>query len=444
METIASLPPPAQAPGHFRFTSKVGEHLLVVPHSRVYDLTPMLAEWLDDPAETRRVADLLGEAAPGEVSLDDVVVPSVQSLSLNVSSGCNLSCGYCYADRGSFLGRQSKSMTAEVAFAGVDALFEQADPRAPVTVGFLGGEPLINRQLVHGTVHYAEQQAARRGLDLRFSITTNGTLLRDDDVQLLRGRRFAVTVSVDGDAVTHDRQRPLAGRGRSGSFAALARGMAPLLAEPGLAQISARVTVGRNTLQLEERVAAILALGFEEVGISPLRVAADHSELGDDDWDPYLSGLIGLAEIELDRVRRGLGIRLTNLAVALKQIHRGASSPYPCGAGGGYFSLSADGKWYACHRAIGDAEYQLGENGQLDEAQRAAFLKARHVHAQTDCANCWARYLCSGSCHQEAGARTPGSCGFIRSWLHYCLSSYCELSSSHPSFFASANQESER
>jgi len=439
METIASVPLPAEAPQHFRFSSKVGEHLLVVPHTRVYDLTPSLAAWLDDATETRRVAELLGETAEGEAALDDVVVPSVQSLSLNVASACNLSCGYCYADRGSFLGRQAKSMTREVARSGVDALFEQADPGAPVTIGFLGGEPLINRQLVHDIVHYAEAKAAPLGLDLRFSITTNGTLLREEDIALLRARRFAVTVSIDGDALTHDRQRPLANKARSGSFAALARGIAPLLEDPGRAQISARVTVSRNTLQLRERVEAILALGFTEVGISPLRVAADQSELGDADWTPYLEGLTGLAELELERVRRGLGIRLTNLAVALKQIHRGASSPYPCGAGGGYFSLSADGKWYACHRAIGDADYQLGENGKLDDSERAAFLKARHVHAQTDCASCWARYLCSGSCHQEAGSRTPQSCGFIRNWLHFCLQAYCELSSSHPSYFAAAN-----
>ena len=134
------------------------------------------------------------------------------------------------------------------------------------------------------------------------------------------------------------------------------------------------------------------------------------------------------ANIELDRARTGLPIRLTNLAVALKQLHRGAASPYPCGAGGGYFSVAADGRWYACHRAVGDDRFRLGDNTGLDADRRRAFLLSRHVHAQESCGACWARYLCSGACHQEMRGRTEASCDFIRAWLDFCLRAYCELS----------------
>ena len=57
------------------------------------------------------------------------------------------------------------------------------------------------------------------------------------------------------------------------------------------------------------------------------------------------------------------------------------------------------------------------------------------VHAQTDCRTCWARYLCSGGCHQETRARTDAGCDFIRAWLDFCLASYCELSSARPEHF---------
>src|ERR1700722_7590855 len=68
-------------------------------------------------------------------------------------------------------------------------------------------------------------------------------------------------------------------------------------------------------------------------------------------------------------------IRLTNFAVALKQIHAGASSPYACG--GGYFSVAADGDWYACHRAVGDERYRLGSASTLDGNRGRLFLEAR-------------------------------------------------------------------
>jgi uncharacterized protein len=150
--------------------------------------------------------------------------------------------------------------------------------------------------------------------------------------------------------------------------------------------------------------------------------------LRDDDWPAYLAALKRVAQGEIDRCRAGLPIRLTNLAIALKQIARGASSPYPCGAGGGYFSVAADGRWYACHRAVGKPEFEMGDSSGLDDARRHRFLAERHVHAQTDCRRCWARYLCSGACHQEAGARSAAACDFIRGWLEFCLGVYCELS----------------
>jgi len=148
--------------------------------------------------------------------------------------------------------------------------------------------------------------------------------------------------------------------------------------------------------------------------------------------------MIEVAQPELERAYRGESIRLTNLAVALKQLYRGASSPYPCGAGGGYFSVAANGDWYACHRAIGAPAYRMGNNAGLEPGRRIEFLTERHVHSQSACRQCWARYLCSGGCHQEASSRTDSSCGFIRGWLEFCLSAYCDLTQRRPEFFASA------
>jgi hypothetical protein len=54
----------------------------------------------------------------------------------------------------------------------------------------------------------------------------------------------------------------------------------------------------------------------------------------------------------------------------------------------GYFSVSAQGRWYACHRAIGQADFELGSNSGLDVERRRDFLARRNVHAQTDCGQC--------------------------------------------------------
>jgi uncharacterized protein len=409
-----------------RFRSGAGEHLLVIPFSRIYDLPPATAAAFD-PADPLVAA--LCAPSGGEVPLDRIEEPAPQSLSLNVSSSCNLGCTYCYAARGGFGGLQAAPMRWQTARAAVDRLLAVAEPSRPITIGFLGGEPFANRSLIHAAVAYAAAAGARLGLDVRFSVTTNGTLLRAPDLELLRRHPFAVTVSLDGPASVHDAQRPQH-RGRSGSWARAVDRVAPLLAAPGCAKLAARATVTRHNFDLVGRLEVLAGLGFPEVGFSPLRVAPEAAgPLREQDWPCYLAALVRAARLELARLSRGLPIRLTNLGVALKQLHRGASSPYPCGAGGGYFSVAADGRWYACHRAIGQPAYELGSNAGLDGARRRRFVESRHVHAQTDCRSCWARYLCSGGCHQEAEARTAASCDFIRGWLDFCLATYCELRS---------------
>lgn len=199
--------------------------------------------------------------------------------------------------------------------------------------------------------------------------------------------------------------------------------------------MAARATVTRSNLELPGRFDQILGLGFIDVGFSPVRRSGGADELGAEDWPRYLAACIELGRRELDGALEGGPIRFANFAVALKQLWRSSSMPYPCGAGGGYFSVATDGTWYACHRAIGDRTYALGDNQTLDEPKRAQFLRERHVHSQAECRRCWARYLCSGICHQEASARSDSSSGFIRGWLDFCLEAYCELLAGRPEWF---------
>jgi uncharacterized protein len=258
---VPTVAPPPHAPNVHRFRSRAGEHVLLVPFSAIYDL----ANPNDDPAALIEAALLAGSAI--EPPLDTIAEPMPQSISLNVSNRCNLSCVYCYASRGDFHGAQDTPMTWDLAQAAVDRLLIGASRDAPVTIGFLGGEPFANRALIHATVAYARAEGARLGFDVRSSVTTNGTLLREDDIALLRRHPFAVTVSIDGSPTRHDRQRPRARTGL-GSWSRMAERVAPLLASPGQAKLAARATVTRDDLDIADRIETIAALGFPEAGVS--------------------------------------------------------------------------------------------------------------------------------------------------------------------------------
>jgi uncharacterized protein len=413
--------PEATAPGWKTFGSAAGSHVLVVEGSRIFDLPDAFRVALD--ARDPQAADALARALQDvqRVVMDQPSPVAPQSLSLNVSSSCNLGCGYCYAGRGGFAGAQRGQMSWPTARAAIDQLLTTSLRSAPVTIGYIGGEPFANRTLIHKATRYATTRGRALGQDVRFSVTTNGTLVNTDDIALLRQHPFAVTVSLDGGRAVHEHQRPGA------DFSKLVRAVTPLIAQPGRAKVCARATITREDFDLIGRFDAIGEVGFDDIGFSPVRMGPDVHALIDDDWTRCLQAYTQLGAREVRRLAAGQRSAFSNLVVALKQIHRGACAPYPCGAGGGYFSVATDGRWYACHRAIGDDRFLMGDSTGLDDARRADFLAKRHVHAQTDCQSCWARYLCSGSCHQEAAARSPASCDFIRGWLEFCLAAYGSL-----------------
>jgi uncharacterized protein len=211
----------------------------------------------------------------------------------------------------------------------------------------------------------------------------------------------------------------------------------PLLDNPGSARVAARVTVARDDLRVLERVEALADAGFREVGVSPLRKSADPDlELRGEDWAAFLAEMVRAGQVERGRILRGGAWRFSNLAIALKELHRGSCRPLPCGAGNGYVSLSARGEYFTCHRVVDQGPYRLGSLTEgLDQAARRRFLEARHVEAQEPCRSCWARYLCGGGCHVEVIAAGRTGCDYIRGWLDYCLRFYDELLTERPDLF---------
>jgi uncharacterized protein len=409
------------------FRSRIGEHVLVLRGTQILDLPSGVQAADLDPAALDQFFDY-GDS----FGLDTVPRIAPQGISLNVTSACNLGCAYCYADRGRFSGHQRGAMSGSTAEAAVNTLLASSDRTARATVGFLGGEPFLHPAFVHEVVDYATRRAAELGQPIGFSATTNGTRLRHADHELVRTRRFALTVSIDGGRSTHDllRRNLLGG----GTFDEVIAGITPLLAEPGLATVTARATVTAGHLDLTERYDALVVEGFGRVGFSPVRLG--FGALGETDWPTWTEASIALAERELGVLLGGGDTGYDNFTTALRRLHSGWSAPFPCGAGGGYASVSTDGRWYACHRAIGNEDYALGEgDSEVDPERQAAFLADRHVDRIEPCTSCWARYLCSGGCHQEAPARTDASCSAIRDWLDFCLDAYCTLSAARPDWF---------
>jgi uncharacterized protein len=416
------------------FDTADGPHVLLANASRIYGLPAAEAARLTEALQLAEAAPLdallheWGLHARGTVDDQPLADPPVRALSLAVAQKCNLGCTYCYAQEGDF-GGAAVSMPLATALASVDLLLSDAGPGDRVNLAFMGGEPLLNRPVLQAATTYAARRARERGTTLTFSLTTNGTLLTEEDGEFLEAHGFAVTISLDGVGEVHDRLRPC--KGGQGSYERILRRVEPLLARQRRMQVSARVTVTPQNLDLRATLNEFIHLGFHSVGFSPMLTSpTGRAEMDAEALAQMLAGMVECGE-EFDRqVLASHRYPFANMTLAMQQLHRGTHRPYPCGAGAGYLGVAATGELAACHRFAGDEAGALGSlAGGLDRGRQRQWLAERHVHRQHPCQGCWARY-------HEVLQRGRKACDFIRGWLHYALGAYVRLSARQPAFFA--------
>jgi uncharacterized protein len=422
------------------FTSELGPHLLLVDGSRIFDIDAdayadlEIAQAQNDNTSVEALLREFGLDHQPYVDDEPIIAPQVRALSLAVAQKCNLGCQYCYAQGGSF-GGPSKGMPAETAVRAIEMLFRGAAPGERVNLAFMGGEPLVARDVIRLSTQRAEQLSRETGAPVGFSITTNGTLVTPDDGEFFEEHGFSVTVSLDGIGETHDRLRPY--KSGRGTFARIMANIAPLLRMQRRMQVSARATVTVHNLQLRDTLDQLIALGFHSVGFSPLlRSPTGTDELGHAELEVMLDQMIACGEEFERRVIAGQRYPFANMVNAMRELHRGTHRPYPCGAGAGYLGVSADGDLAACHRFVGDEEGAMGNlDTGVDLRRQTIWLTQRHVHRQEPCKTCWARYMCGGGCHHEVIRRGRPACDYIRGWLHYNLGAHSRLVAQRPDYF---------
>jgi uncharacterized protein len=369
--------------------------------------------------------------APSHAAPVPVRVP-VRTISLALAATCNLGCSYCYAGQGSF-GGTARDMSLDVAKKAVDGFLGGARRGDAVRLVFLGGEPLANREVFYGATRYAHRQAALAGVRASFSITTNATLLTADDAAFLDSYGFAVTISVDGVGTVHDRLRPAKGGG--GTYRRVVERANLLLSrQPRHCHVAARVSVTPANLGLQNTLAEFARLGFDSVQFSPvLSSPSSRGEMNATELRTMLGEMIACGELFEQRLANGEVLPFANVVSTLQRIHRGTRDEYPCGAGGSYLGISAEGQFYACHRFVGDERAGMGDvKAGVDTGKQAHWLASRNVRFQEPCRGCWARHLCGGGCHYEVINRGRTACDYIRGWLHYCIGVYVRLREHEP------------
>ncbi len=398
---------------------------------------------LDRLHDTLEELEALGVLSPTEGRIDPTpdamlpfMEPSIGSLTAFVTSGCNFSCAYCYAQTASGAGAGGH-MSFETGRRLLDLLLAGADRRREIRFHFLGGEPLLNMPVITRLIDHGRTHASKLGKRIRFGLTTNGALLTEELVRYFLAHQVGVTVSLDGPQDVHDALRSTA-RGR-GTYSDVLQAVTPLLrARP----TRARVTITRRCLDITRIVEHLLRAGFAEVGVSPVQSSEPDLALRDEDHARILDEYRSLADRYLEEARHGRVYGFANLANLLRQIHAGRGQAYPCGAGIQLFAADVDGTLYPCHRFAGLEAYALGDQERgIDRDRQARWLRQARVDSRPDCRCCWARYICGGGCYHltvtalgNVTRKTASLCPHLREWYELGLTTYAELAETCPEF----------
>jgi len=157
--------------------------------------------------------------------IDDYLDRKIAKMTLQLTQACNLRCSYCvYSDINNESQRthSAKRMSFETAKKAVDFLWEHSVDSQSVNIGFYGGEPVIEFNLMKQVVEYAEELFF--GKRITFSITTNGTLFNDEIIEYLVKHDINLAVSLDGPEEIHNKSRRFAANGQ-GSFQMVSENM---------------------------------------------------------------------------------------------------------------------------------------------------------------------------------------------------------------------------
>ena len=318
----------------------------------------------------------------------------VKALCLHVSHDCNLRCKYCFASTGDFGTGHRMTMDFETAKRAIDFVIEKSGHRRNIEVDFFGGEPLMAMDTVKKTVEYARSIEKEHGKCFRFTITTNGVLLDDENIDYINREMSNAVLSMDGRPCINDEVRKTVNG--KGSYDVIVPKFQKLVAGRGDKDYYLRGTFTRFNEDFAEDVIHIASLGFKNVSVEPVVGAPPPPNTRPAAGQPPRG-----AEVEKLAVGRKdhpetnffhFNVDLAQGPCVIKRL-RG------CGAGCEYVAITPEGDIYPCHQFVGNEDYKLGSlyDGSFDKELSGRFA-GLNIYTREECRDCWARFYCSGGC----------------------------------------------
>lgn len=333
-----------------------------------------------------------------QIALNDKSKSFIKAMCLNIVHDCNLKCKYCFAEEGEYKGRR-QIMSVEVGKKAIDFVIKNSGPRRNIEVDLFGGEPLMAFGNIKEIVEYAKEQEKLHKKNIRFTMTTNATLLSDEIIEYIDKNMGNIVLSIDGRKEINDSVRVR--YNGSGSYDDILPKIKKMVDRRDKSkQYYARGTYTRNNTDFYKDVLALASEGFKEISIEPVVLPDGHDlALREEDLHVIFESYDKLVEEMEERIGTDKEFRYYHFNIDLNGgpcVYKRISG---CGAGHEYVAVTPEGDIYPCHQFVGIEEFKLGSIFKDEfKEELATEFKNAHIYNKPNCIGCWARFYCSGGC----------------------------------------------
>ncbi|MDQ0150940.1 thioether cross-link-forming SCIFF peptide maturase [Eubacterium multiforme] len=322
----------------------------------------------------------------------------IKAVCLNIIHGCNLRCKYCFADEGEYHGHKGV-MDIETAKKAIDYVIKRSGPRKNIEIDLFGGEPTLIMDTIKEIIKYARENEKKWNKNIRFTMTTNATLLNEEMMDYMDKEMGNIILSLDGRKEVNDNVRIKVDG--SGSYDDILPNIKKMVEKRNKDKMFyVRGTFTRANTDFYEDVMAMANEGFREISIEPVVLPDEHPlSLREEDLPTIFNNYDKLYDEMVRRKKEGDEFRFYHFNIDLNGgpcVYKRISG---CGAGFEYVAITPQGEVYPCHQFVGKEEYKLGTiYDDTYNTELAKKFKKAHIYNKPKCRDCWARFYCSGGC----------------------------------------------
>ena len=323
----------------------------------------------------------------------------IKAICLNVIHGCNLRCKYCFADEGEYHGHGGV-MSVETAKKAIEYVVKRSGPRKNIEIDLFGGEPTLIMDKLKEVIAFARENEKKWGKNIRFTMTTNATLLTDEMMDYMDKEMGNIFLSLDGRKEVNDKVRVKVDG--SGSYDDILPNIKKMISKRTKGKTYyVRGTFTQNNPDFFNDVQAMLNEGFREISIEPVVLENGHPlAIREEDLPTIMDNYDKLYEEMRKRMKEGKDeFTFYHFMIDLQGgpcVYKRISG---CGAGFEYVAITPQGEVYPCHQFVGKEEYKLGDIYEdTFNTELAKKFKSAHIYNKPKCRKCWARFYCSGGC----------------------------------------------